>query len=288
MADIDLSGYRGDAFNIIGIDSYNAFTGVFDGNGHTISNFSYTSTYRDNIGLFGYVDDPNAQIKDLGLIDPNVDAGKRWYVGSLVGYLRDGTITNCYAGGGSVAGDSRVGGLVGHNYSGTITNCYATGSVSGGGYVGGLVGYNSGTITDCYSTASVTGNGVGGLVGSNYATITSCYSTGSVSGSHSGGLVGANDWGTISNSYSTASVSGYRCVGGLVGDNCRTVSNCYATGSVAGTYDCVGGLVGINRRGGRVFASFWDIETSSQTASSGGGTGKTTAEMQTESTFQRH
>ncbi|GAG85111.1 unnamed protein product, partial [marine sediment metagenome] len=47
---------------------------VFDGNGHTISNFTYTSTDTDYIGLFGYVSGGNAEIKDLGLIDPNVDA----------------------------------------------------------------------------------------------------------------------------------------------------------------------------------------------------------------------
>ncbi len=348
MADIDLSSFTGTAFNIIGywygsIDN-KPFTGVFDGNGHTISNFSYTSTYRDNIGLFGYVDDPNAQIKDLGLIDPNVDAGKRWYVGSLVGYLRDGKITNCYAGGGSVSGQAIVGGLVGHNYSGTITGCYATGSVSGGGYVGGLVGFNYGTMTNSYSSASVTGDdrvgglvgenglygtvsncyatagvsgadlGIGGLVGWNYGIITNCYSAGSVSGNrYVGGLVGRSNHGTITNCYSTSSVTGGNWgVGGLVGYNPGgTITNCYATGSVSGNYYYVGGLVGWNRDDskitnsystGRVSGneyvgglvgksfrhyindSFWDIDTSGQ-SSSDGGTGKTTAEMQTRSTF---
>ena len=49
-----------------------AFTGVFDGNGHTISNFTYTST--GCVGLFGYIDHPNTHIKDLGLIDPSVES----------------------------------------------------------------------------------------------------------------------------------------------------------------------------------------------------------------------
>ena len=48
MADIDLSGYAGTDFNIIG----GRFTGVFDGNGHTISNFSYTTSNGLYIGLF--------------------------------------------------------------------------------------------------------------------------------------------------------------------------------------------------------------------------------------------
>ena len=46
------------------------------------------------------------------------DAGTGNYVGSLVGYLRDGTITGCYVEGGSVSGDEYVGGLVGYNHGG--------------------------------------------------------------------------------------------------------------------------------------------------------------------------
>jgi hypothetical protein len=42
MADIDLSAYTGTRFNIIGLDIDHCFTGVFDGNGHTISNFTYS------------------------------------------------------------------------------------------------------------------------------------------------------------------------------------------------------------------------------------------------------
>jgi hypothetical protein len=272
-ADIDLSGFTGKDFNIIG-----NFTGVFDGNGHTISNFNYISTGTNYIGLFKWVDDPNAEIKNLGLIDPNLDAGTGGYVGSLVGFLRNGTITNCYVEAGSVSGyyyvgglvgtnsshgtitnchltasvsgDYHVGGLVGFNY-GTITNCYLTGSVSGNEYVGGLVGRNEhGTITNCYSTASVTGNEqVGGLVGENHGTITNCYSTGDVSGTTAvGGLVGLNDWGTITNCYSTGSILGNNGIGGLVGVNGKhsRITNCYATGSVMGT-TAVGGLVGYNR-----------------------------------------
>ena len=89
MANVDLSSFSGTSFNIIGYYvSWNSpdnrpFTGVFDGSGHTISNFSYTSTKADYVGLFGYVDDPNMEVKDLGLIDPNVDAGTGNYVGSL-------------------------------------------------------------------------------------------------------------------------------------------------------------------------------------------------------------
>ena len=120
MADIDLSGFDGKegrlAFNMIAPDTGTvkwyykgtAFTGVFDGNGHTISNFSYNTKERNYIGLFGCVKGKNAEIKDLGLIDPNVNAGTGDYVGSLVGFLETGTtITGCYARGGKVSGNWR-------------------------------------------------------------------------------------------------------------------------------------------------------------------------------------
>jgi len=290
MADIDLSAFTGTAFNIIGYwvsgDDNKPFTGVFDGNDHIISNFTYTSAGTSYIGLFGYVDDPNAEIKDLGLVDPNVDAGTGLDVGSLVGLLSSGKITNCYVEGGSVSGNWRPGGLVGHNDEGTITNCYSNTSVSGNNYVGGLVGDNGGTITNCYSTASVSGDWfVGGLVGDNqFGTITNRYSTTSVSGNnYVGGLVGDNELGTITNCYSAGSVTGTTAVGGLAGRNHNgTISNCYSTGSVSG-YENVGGLVGSGAEW-RVADSFWDIQTSGQTISAGG-MGKTTAEMQMASTF---
>ncbi|HIJ52525.1 MAG TPA: hypothetical protein HPP66_05150 [Planctomycetes bacterium] len=270
MEDIDLGGYTGEEFNIIGYwvgwgsPDNRPFTGVFDGNNHIISNFTYTSAGTNFIGLFSYVNDPNAVIKDLGLIDPNVDAGTGSYVGSLVGVIWNGTVANCYVEGGSVAGSFEVGGLVGWNYEGTISNCYSKGHISGDYSVGGLVGQDGscsplecfgGTISNCYSTGSVTGGGrVGGLVGDNRGTITNCYSTGSITGERLvGGLVGENI-GTITNSYSTGNVTGNNSVGGLAGKNHwgldvsvpGTITNCYATGPVIGGNNSIGGLVGEN------------------------------------------
>jgi hypothetical protein len=219
-------------------------------------------------------------------------------VGGLVGYNDSGTLTFCHATG-SVTGDVFVGGLVGDTYNGSLTFCYATGSVCGisqyYSYVGGLVGWNansSGTLTACYATGSVSGAGyVGGLVGSNYGSLIGCYATGSVSGNYYyiGGLVGYN-----------ISLVGYDVDGAIIG--------CYATGSVTGG-GFVGGLVGqsvIEEQRCEMFCegddcweecwpeqveapwlvenSFWDTQTSGWTNSSGG-TGKSTVELQTLSTF---
>ncbi|OHB58306.1 MAG: hypothetical protein A2173_06560 [Planctomycetes bacterium RBG_13_44_8b] len=272
VADINLIGYNETNFNIIGNRS-EPFTGVFDGKGHTISNFNFI--HSDSFtGIFGYIDDPNAEIKNLGLVDPNVS----WvhYVGSLAGELNQGTITDCYVQGGRVLGGGSVGGLVGSNRYGTISNCYSTSDVSGGSELGGLAGSNSSMISNCYSTGNVLGDHwhIGGLVGDNlFGSIFKCYSLGSVSGeSRVGGLVGENSGsidrcyskaevsgsniqigglvglhrsgGTISNSYSTGSTFGGEEVGGFVGNDAHCmISNCYSTGRVSGTV-FVGGFAG--------------------------------------------
>jgi len=250
-ADIDLGDYQGQQFNIIGADSGNPFRGIFDGNDHRISNLNYSSTAIHRVGLFGYVSGESAEIKNLRLIDPNVDAGTYDYAGSLVGYLRSGTITNCYVDGGSVAGDYYVGGLVGRNSSGTITNCYVDGGrVTGDNNVGGLVGdSSSGTITNCYVDGGrVTGEDrVGGLVGGNSSgTMTDCSATGNVAGDDNvGGLVGRNSSGTITNCSATGETVGADNVGGLSGYSSGAISNCCATTTTRGNH-YVGGLLGDN------------------------------------------
>jgi len=203
-ADIDLSDYTGAQYNIIGDNTTN-FTGIFNGNDHTISNFSYTPAEPNSIGigLFGYVC-LDGEIKDLGLVNSNVNAGTGIYVGTLAG-SNCGTISNCYVAAGTVDGDYCVGALVGYNQGNSwISRCYATGSVQGGYSVGGLVGENTGfaTIADCYATASVVGDDkIGGLLGWNddpNSYISDCYATGLATGNTDvGGLAGANNGGVI-------------------------------------------------------------------------------------------
>lgn len=167
--DIDLSGYTFDRAVIAPDvnDSKNGFqgspfTGTFNGDNHTISHLTITGD--SYLGLFGQTDS-GARISNLGLEAVDVN-GTGNSVGGLVGENEDGSITNCYSTG-SVSGDGGIGGLVGSNLR-SITSCYSTGSVSGNGYVGGLVGYiDDGSIGDSYCTGTVSGTGdsIGGLVG---------------------------------------------------------------------------------------------------------------------------
>ncbi|MET0551248.1 MAG: GLUG motif-containing protein, partial [Xanthomonas sp.] len=179
-------------------------------------------------------------------------SGASGYVGLFGTTSSNSVIRDLHLGNVSISGGYYVGGLVGYG-QGAIKNVTVDGTVTGtSGGVGGLTGYNLGSIDSSAFNGNVNGqSAVGGVAGNNVSgTIRNTHSTGSVTGSSSntGGLVGYNDGGTITTTYSTSNVSGSSSVGGLVGtnQNAGTIKNSYASGSVTGTSAIVGGLVGMN------------------------------------------
>jgi len=280
-ANIDLQGI---ALSPVGNFSQR-FTGVFHGNGHVLRNADVNMPSSDYVGLFGYVG-WHAQIRNLGVRDVTITGNN--CVGGIVGW-NEGDMTGCYATG-SVEGVVSVGGLAGDN-SADLRGCYASCLVGGNGFVGGLVGHSGEycDLTACYAMSTVKGGGycIGGLVGMNYSNLSACYATGPVDGNGAvGGLVGSNgEDGCIIDCYSTGSVSGMSQVGGLAGYNGEHsgIARCYATGLVDGN-EVVGGLVASKDEEGSITACFWDVESTGQTTSFGG-TGKTTVEMKSRSTF---
>jgi hypothetical protein len=285
-----------------------AFAGVFDGCGHSVSQLRIVG--GDYVGLFGQLAS-GAEVKNVGVVGVDI-AGSGHYVGGLAGNIEGGGgLTGCYSSG-AVSGISSVGGLVGASgnwghlgwdtQGGIMTRCHSSGSVTGNRLVGGLVGENWADIGRSHSTAVVNGDdSVGGLVGWNYGRVIQCRSMSAVSGGNSvGGLVGYNyvrpghRAGAVTDCYSGGEVSGHSFVGGLVGVNGGHVAYCYSTGAVIGGAEGAGGLVGYDSVGfggdmgfevsGTVTGGIWDVQTSRQ-AQSAGGTGKTTAKMQTAATF---
>jgi len=129
------------------------FSGTFDGNGYTITGLTINPT-TDNQGMFGYL---TGNVKNLGLINVNIQ-GNRTYVGGIAGQS-EGNIQNSFVSG-SISGRGHVGGIVGDNrFSGSVINCYVTGTITGnynfvnGDRTGGIVGNNStnGVIRNCIS-----------------------------------------------------------------------------------------------------------------------------------------
>ena len=244
--------------------SASPYTGIFDGQNHTISGLYFKQEDSYNVGLFSR---NNGKIANAGILDSYFYGTSK--VGGVCGNNYTGTITNCYNTG-SVSGLGTLGGVSGYNYTGSITNCYNTGNVSGSsGFVGGVSGYNSkGTIINSYNAGSVSGlEYVGGVSGDNYTgSITDCYNIGSVSGSEGyvGGVSGDNNGGTITNSYNAGSVSGIeRYVGGVNGWNEGTITNCYNIGSVSGS-GYVGGVNGWNK--GTITNCYYDSTVYTGTA----------------------
>ena len=221
----------------------------------------WQSIRTEGDGFTGTFDGQGYEIRDLFINRPD-----EFHVGLFGLVDKGGVVENIGAVNVTVTGDFFVGGLLGRNY-GTVSNSYSSSNVTGNDFIGGLVGANElleGTVSNSYSTGSVTGEEVvGSLVGRNY--------------------------GTIADSHSNGNVTGEWIVGGLVGTNVGNVTKCYSTGSVTDT-SSVGGLVGENTfeeeppLEGTVSNSFWDTETSGQ-ATSDGGTGKNTTEMQDITTF---
>ena len=239
--------------------SYSPYTGIFEGQNHTISGLYFKQENTSEVGFFGY------------------NRGKISNVGILDSYF---------------CGFSQVGGVCGYNSS-TITNCYNKGVVDGtadaAGSFGGVCGCNLGILTNCYNTGIVKGHEfVGGVSGSNNNTITNCYNTGIVKGHEFvGGVSGSNNK-TITNCYNTGIVSGQAYVGGVNGYNVNgTIINCNATGEVNGTGSYVGGVIGMNLNKGTITNCYYDSTIYTGTAigkNSGTATkveGKTTDEFKT-------
>ena len=251
----------------------NAYTGTFDGGGHSISGLYYSGNNDSGnvyAGLFGCVGS-GGEVKNVKVADSYISvtvttAPNQLFAGGVCA-SNYGTITNC-SNAGSVTGQggtvegfppASVGGVCGRNY-GTVTNCCNSGSVSGD-CAGGVCGRNYGTITNCSNTGSVSGYYAGGVCGLNYnGTITNCSNSGDVSGTNAGGVCWENSsGGTITNCCNSGSVSGTNA-GGVCGLNGGEITNCYNSGSVTGSgtgTNYAGGVCGENISDGTITNCYW-------------------------------
>ena len=228
------------------------FTGMFNGLGHEINNFTGVNSLFGNIG-------GGAAIANLSIYRAQLSVnstGARTSAGILADVNR-GSIVNTAATGIGVlnAADAgtnftAVGGLVGINY-GLIAQSRSTTAVRSVSTTGGLVGVNesAGRIIDSWAsggsisagtniTTPVAGS-VGGLVGVNSGTVRRAYATNAISLDGRidsrlsvGGFVGKNA-GIIEESYSASgSLTDYNTApnfGGFVGENTGVIADAYST-----------------------------------------------------------
>ena len=131
-------------------------------------------------------------------------------------------------------------------------------AVSGPSTAAALVSFNHGRVEGSHASGRVVGSYAGGLVGFNGGYVVTSYATAEVSrhpdrSSFVGGLVGYNSRGGIAAAYATGAVTGGSATGALVGVNRREgrIEASYATGPVAkasGDRRAHGGLVGVRQR----------------------------------------
>ena len=253
--DIDLSGYDwmpiGTGRNVVPGQQANFF-GVFDGQGHSISNLNINVEDEQELneyGLFGLID-VDAVLKNFTITSGEVNGNER--VGGVVGWVWSASVENVtnYA---NVNGSKSVGGIVGKYHSWEddfVRECQNYGTITGGNYTGGIVGGgddSSGTqnIVNCYNFGNVSGSQeiVGGIAGYiRSAKISGCVNYGAVSGSsyHVGGILGIANAGEMQQCHVEGSVKGASHTGGLLGyvydDGSFSLIDCGVNGEVLTAY----------------------------------------------------
>lgn len=245
--DIDASGLVDAAgkstYNTIG-GGTTAFTGTFDGDGHTIVGLQAKG------GIFGQLGS-GAVVKNINIAS-SVFTGNNIgdSVGAVAAENNGGSISGISGYGNTVKGSGGyIGGLVGKNYGGISNSNDQSTVIAGAGTVaGGIAGVNGtnadkgGTIDNVQSNSAVTtgvlakdqyASNLGGIVGKNEMLLNK-YNINNVSAhgitgktgntQTSGGIVGTNE-GRISNAYNESIIHGSENIGGVAGKNVTQESN---------------------------------------------------------------
>ena len=270
-ADIDLGYCQWPVIGVLSGNGQRAYTGTFDGQGHTVSGLNITSLGgRQKLGLFGVAQD--AVIENL-TVRGNIDlTGVRSY-DTTTGYIIGGVLGSGEGGGVTIrscvsqvdisvsfvndqkAQNSAVGGLVGRlsgSGSHEITNCrnegriytafepgaYYLGGSGGNGGQGGIVGFigASAQLERCVNTGTVyagRATGVGGIVGNAGDSGVTI----TLNQCANQGAVSNDTGGVLLRKGGTGGIIGLAPTGSV------TVSSCYNTGAVAGSA-IVGGILG--------------------------------------------
>ena len=263
-ADITLPA--GTAQNPIG-NSTDKFTGIFDGNGHTVSGVNLVDEATDSgtnafIGFFGYVQ--GGEIRDLTLKGTISTTGRRagGFIGAINGSAKVENCTN-YC---SVSAFANAGGIAGFVYPSagvTISGCKNYGTITGtfadstgtGGIIGSTGSSGSMTISGCANYGDVTGERiVGGIVGYFYGADANS-ATALANAKYK--LYNCLNGGTV-----TATSKTQSDVGGILGIAYRVggIHSCYNKGAVVIKNTCTkayaGGICGRTQTVGKIAYSY--------------------------------
>lgn len=221
-SDLDLGGENKVQWVPVGKGYNQAFGGIFDGKGMTISNLyvSLKEKTSDYIGLFGSTSN-KSEIRNV-VVDGSIDVDAS-LVGGIVGYF-NGVMEDCLSFVRIDAKASDIGGCAGSNYGIIRRNMYA-GKIQGSAHCAGIAGSSRGEIEECVNLGLVTTTDLstwtffGGIAGSNTGKLTNSINAGSVVAvGDAGGVVGSQHFtGTISDCLNLGAVYGVGRVGAVIG-----------------------------------------------------------------------
>lgn len=321
-ADIDVSSVS--PWIAICDSTYN-FTGVFDGNGKTISGMSVRGDTARGAGFFGYIN--GATVKNLTIVSPSliVPGSTVTFAGFVCAHATNSVIEACTVNMSAFVGTpyGYIGGICGYAVSGTeITNCAVEANITGNitptyaGYTGGIVASTYlARIAHCSVTGTLEGLNVGGIIATSVdSELEECYSEAAINyanGQSSGGLVGqfyssqnalSTDIVRVKNCYAIGDITNLTTsasrVGGLIGGvsvhelskAVPTIEHCYSAGAVNNPVGApyANGFLGSNENystEATVFSSCYYDSQTSGKSDTGFATPKTTAQMKTQATF---
>ncbi|MGM9661506.1 MAG: hypothetical protein ACI3WR_00240 [Oscillospiraceae bacterium] len=225
------------------------FSGVFEGQGHTISGLDMEEGVTP-AGLFSYLEE-TAVVRELHVTGSVIPSGDGETAGGIAGE-NHGMILDCSFSG-TVSSASNAGGIAGINAAtGVIQNCRTDGAVFGESMTGGVAGYNMGIVDHCENEAyvNITSEDPSlDLQRLNPDRLLNISSLGSLdissAASDTGGIAGYST-GVIQHCTNSAAVGyqhiGYN-VGGIAGRSCGYIFSCENTADVYGRKD-VGGIAG--------------------------------------------
>ena len=273
-ADIDMSSLA-EAYRPVGNESH-PFEGTFDGKGYTLKNWSHTAYDESYQGLFGMAG-VQSVIKNLKVDNPSLTSAGA-YTGIVVGYS-SGVVSNVTVTGATMKhNNSFGGGVIGAFKGTTASNLSFTGTLTGAGETGGVIGeLQAGTVTDLESHGTVSvesvyssvfhglGGVIGGTLNKGEMHIERCYNDAMVNATASnvltGGVVGDLAYANLSGSFNVGPVAAVcttsreldgtinqvGAAGGVAGRVYgSTMTDCYNSNIVinSGNNEHVGGLLG--------------------------------------------
>ena len=150
-----------------------AFTGTFDGNGHTLSNIKIDASDKNGVGLFGCMTGDGSWVKNLKVENISVKGGN--YTGGVIGFADFGAYVEgiTLSGENTVEGRFLIGGIAGASHA-DIVDCEAVADLTltdanmqGAGIIVG--GQEDGNLENCTAGGTITAPdgcySIGGLAG---------------------------------------------------------------------------------------------------------------------------